>query len=116
LILEVLASRRRIPEWGAWTFDWEGLFEKDGKEQWLPVAGERHWVSPSAGNDSVRTGADGAAWIPVFRMAWELDRFAGAKLVRGRLRGGLVKGDAVHLYRMAMEAGALSDVDEVRKK
>ncbi|MEK7466893.1 MAG: hypothetical protein AAB074_05705 [Planctomycetota bacterium] len=116
LVLELLASRRRIPEWGAWTFEWEGLFEKDGQEQWLPVARERHWVSPSAGNDSVRTGADGAAWIPVFRMAWELDRFAGAKLLRGKLRGGVVKGDAVHLYRMAMEGGALSDVDEVRKK
>lgn len=116
LILEVLASRRRLPEWGAWTFEWEGLFARDGKEQWLPVSSERHWVSPSAGNDSVRTGADGAAWIPVFRMAWELDRFAGAKLVRGRLRGGVVKGDAVHLYRMGLEGGALSDVDEVRKK
>ena len=49
-------------------------------------------------------------------MAWELDRFAGARLVRGKLRGGVVKGDAVHLYRMALEGGALSDVDEVRKK
>ncbi|MCC6738266.1 MAG: hypothetical protein IT452_04415 [Planctomycetia bacterium] len=116
LVLEVLTSRGRRAEWGAWTFDWEGLFVSDGAESWVPLGAERHWVSPGAGREATRTGADGTTWIPVFRMAWELDRFTGATRVRGRLRGALLKGDAVHLFRMALEGGDLSDVDEVRKK
>lgn len=116
LVLEVLTSRGRRAEWGAWTFEWEGLFQRDGAETWIPLGGERHWVSPEAGRDATRTGTDGTTWIPVFRMAWELDRFSGARLVRGRLRGAMSRGDAVHLYRMALESGELSDVDEVRKK
>ncbi|MBI2920251.1 MAG: hypothetical protein HYY18_04100 [Planctomycetes bacterium] len=115
-VVEVLSARPRDALWKFWSFRWEAEVSVGGLRAWIPRGPERHWVSPSAGVDAVRYGADGAAWTPAFRMAWELEPLAGARRVRGRLRGPLAAGDAVHLFRMSLEGGPLSGVDEVRKR